>query len=276
VCDVKRVTALAALVVVLTAGALLGGCVLPKGGGSKAAPALAKAGTPHVGTHALQRFMPQSAVIFSDGIAALGVESPLTPDKESLPATLRSRDATNWDAQTFGTTLRYPHGASELGPTRVIIGGDGSTGSPLVPFIAVSTNGGQWAVRDVGQSIFGGKSAELNSIARTGEPGSSTTRLMTVGGTVSSQNGEIGGAGSVPVAFTSVDGNAWQPTADLPLPAGVTGAEAWDVTYAASGTAYPGVIVVGTGTADDKQLTLRNVGIVWQSTDMGKTWLRVS
>jgi hypothetical protein len=82
--------------------------------------------------------------------------------------------------------------------------------------------------------------------------------------------------GAVPIATITVDGANWNPAVDLPLPAGVTSAEAAAVTYCGPGTPVPGVIVAGSGQMSDPTLGTRTVAIVWRSTDNGSTWKVIS
>jgi hypothetical protein len=236
-------------------------------------------GAPQVGTHDLESFLPLSAASFSDGVAILGYDTSGADESGRTLAILRPlEDGSNWVMATIGGGERYPQGAAELGSTQVVAGwyvASDVPGGPGVPFVAVASDasGGIFELSDIGQSIFGGRSTQINAIDLSGSPLNPDTQFVMVGGTVTSQNGDLGNATDPrPFALTSSDGYSWQPTADLPLPAGVTGAVAWSVTYAPEGTGYPGLLVAGTGFADDPKITLRSVAILWQSTDGGQTW----
>jgi hypothetical protein len=270
------------VVVVAMAGAVLSGFASlgcgDKGAEPSPTPPELKVTTPPVGTDHLSAFIPRAAASFSDGLGVVGLLDK--PGEPIISTVMRPLDLGSWSMAAIGDQARFPRAATDHGSTQVVVGQNESTGppgSPEVPFVAVGNEGvqGAFQVQDVGESLFGGKSAEIIGLGRTGDPGDPATQFIMVGGTVSSQNGEIGNpTGTVPFAFTSPDGNDWQPTADLPLPDGVTGAAAVAVTYAPDGTAYPGVVVVGTGWTDEAQR--RTVGIVWHSSDEGGTWDIVS
>jgi hypothetical protein len=130
-----------------------------------------------------------------------------------------------------------------------------------------------------GAALFGGRSADFRAVGATGNTLDPNSVFMAVGG-VERTKGILEGnpAGTDPFAAVSSDGKTWTLTSRLPLPAGVQGAEAWNITYAPSDTAYPGTIVVGFGWAnvDSKNILGDKLGIVWSTTDAGKSWKIIS
>jgi hypothetical protein len=275
----RRNTVICALVVVAMAGvAVLAGCGLLKiGGGGATVRRTAKVAEPSTGQRPLGPFMPGSATSFADGPVAVGdVLSKTT----GLPALSRPTGGTKWQAETIGTAFRLASDATELGGVQVVVGvvaPTGPPGSPQDPFAAVSAKGAPWQITDLGKSVFGGASAELRAVGPTGNALDPGSVFMAVGATVRSPRGELGSpGGTIPVAVVSPDGTTWKRAAELPLPDGVEGAEASALTYAPSGTAFPGTLVTGIGWADDPKISRREVGIVWHTTDAGKTWKIVS
>jgi hypothetical protein len=275
----RRSRALTVVLVVVFASALASGCAGLTGGGSKATRP--PAATPAVGTQGFPSFLPLSATTFSDGIGALGFDVEGPDGKKTIATAItQPADATTWNTSRVGTEPRYPNAATNVGTTAVMVGDTpaGSPGSRQVPFVAVNTlaDGGAFQFLDTTQ-LFGGKSAEINDVARTGDAKATDTKFIMVGATVKAQDSELGNPyNTIPVAFTSSDGKSWERSGELPLPDGVAAAEAFSVTYAPAGTAFPGVLVVGSGWAADPTITRRDVAIVWQSTDGGRTWKVVS
>jgi hypothetical protein len=236
-----------------------------------------KVGEPTVGTHTLQTFIPMTAVTFSDGMASIG-EQNAESGKVTIPAVLRPEGGEAWNVERVGSIYRFVSGAAELGSTRIVVGTTPTSevpGKDEMPWVGVSDNGGAYRVEELGKSVFGGRSAELRGISSTGNTLDPDSVFMAVGGVERAAGYLVGNpSGTDPFAIVSEDGRTWTQTASLPLPDGVNGAEAWAVTYAPSGTAHPGTIVVGTGWADagPGNILGRKVGIVWHTADAGKTW----
>ena len=293
----KRSLSLITIVLILSLAAWLGGCGSSDSSGTVTTTAdtgtqntrsasststNSQIGTPQVGTHNLKPFISLLAETFPDGMVAFGFNVKGGMEKPILSVVRPDVDGASWDEKEISADGNYPFAAAAIGSTQVLVGENqqnGPPGSPQVPFLAMASPAtrGIFKIQDLGQAAFGGKSAALNDVNLTGDPKASGTEFIMVGATVNSQNGELGNpTGTRPVAFTSPDGETWLPTADLPLPAGVTGAEALSVTPAASGTAYPGVVVVGDGWADDAKIGRRDIVIIWTSPDGGKSWKAVS
>ena len=125
-----------------------------------------------------------------------------------------------------------------------------------------------------------GNSIELVALGATGDPTDLNSFFIAVGGRLkgapAAQYMSDDITGAVPIATITVDGANWNPAVDLPLPHGVTSAEASAVTYCGPGTPAPGVVVAGIGQTSDPTLGTRTVAIVWRSTDNGTTWKVVS
>jgi hypothetical protein len=83
-------------------------------------------------------------------------------------------------------------------------------------------------------------------------------------------------AGAKPLVLFSDDGRTWSSVAP-PLPAGWIGGGMVAVTATGPGTAFPGYVAVGAGVRNDPTTgsTTRG-GIVWHSSDHGRTWQIVS
>ena len=274
----KRTVLLAECVAVCAlACALVTGCV-SLNVKKPAPPAPPAVGTPEVGQAGLADFDPLVATDFSDGLGVLGFDLR-DPKKISL-AIRRPADSKNWNQSPIGTGALVPAAATNIGQVQVVVGSlpiAGPPGSPEKPFVAVSTpeSGGEFVVTDVSQSLMGGRSTQVTSLARTGGADASDAQFIMVGATSASQNGEVGNpTNTLPFAFTSSDGRSWQRAGELPLPGGTTGADAMAVTFAPGGTAYPGVVAVGTAWTDEPKR--RVIGVVWHSADQGKTWKVVS
>jgi hypothetical protein len=273
------------MVLALCVGTLAGCGLLPKGSVTAGGPTTAPAtiGSPAVGTFSLDPFIPMTATTFSDGMAGIGEENSRTTSA-TVPATLQPVAGGKglWNVQLVGSTFRFPTGAAELGSTRVVVGTNPSNiipGRDDVPWVGVSDSGGLYAVSELGQSLFGGRSANFRGIGSTGNTLDPGSVFMVVGG-VERTRGILEGnpAATDPIAVVSPDGKTWTRTSPLPLPPGVVAAEAWAITYAPSGTAHPGTIVTGVGWADvgPDNILGRRLGIVWSTSDAGKSWKIVS
>jgi hypothetical protein len=182
--------------------------------------------------------------------------------------------------EKIATDKRFVTGAVEVGRTRVVVGHSlplNTAGHGQVPFSATSDNGGAFQLHDLGQ-VVGGRSAQLLGVASTGVASGSGSSLMAAGAVARSSSDDVGDvSGTDPLVILSQgSGKTWSMAAPLPLPTGVTGAEALAVTHAPDGTAFPGMLVVGGGWTDATATGARDVGIVWQTQDDGKTWTVIS
>ena len=216
-----------------------------------------------------------------DGIAVVG--SQLSRDGYP-PALWRPLRGGTWGVEPIAGGAHWARAMTELGDTQVVVGVDpreqGST-DPVVSWAAAREHGGEWVFSDLG-ALSGGMSTEVWSIGLTGSPADENSAFVVVGVTADPPpteqftNSDLSGA--LPFVALSPNGVDWEQAADLPLPAGVTNAVATALTYAAEGTPYPGLIVVGYGIADDEALPERRrwVGIVWLSTDVGQSWEVIS
>ena len=191
-----------------------------------------------------------------------------------------------WAGQQLGDTERWPEGAAELddggllGDRVLVVGQDVRAEASTTPeksFAVVYQKDGLWHVSDISAQ---GQSVELRAIGVTGDATDMNTFFIAVGArkdeAPAGQYLDEDVTGAMPFAQVTVNGTDWNPPVDLPLPDGVTGAEAVSVTYAGPSTPAPGVLAAGIGLVSDPALGTREVGIVWRSTDDGGTWKVVS
>ncbi|MDR3687413.1 MAG: hypothetical protein P4L93_10700 [Coriobacteriia bacterium] len=281
----KRALLLAMIMIALV-GASLGGCAFgaktPTAGNSDGG-SQSSATPPQVGTFPLLPpapglFQPQAAAVLGGTISSIGylIADPFSG--KFVPGVASLTGGTAVQFEKIGTEERFVTAAAQVGQTRVVIGHSlptGSQGHGQVPFCATSDGGGAFATHDLGQ-LAGGRSAQLLGVAASAD--GSNPVLMAVGAVGRSAQNDVGDvSGTDPLVIVSPDsGKTWSTSASLPLPTGVTAAEALAVTSASGGTAFPGMLVVGAGWTDVSATGAREVGIVWQTHDEGKTWKIVS
>jgi hypothetical protein len=230
------------------------------------------------------------------GVPVFGTSSPAGPiavgtvsGQKVLPALWSLVSGPTWTMQEIDKTERWPLAVCELdsqsivGDRLVVVGQDARDAGATTPensFAAVRLNGDPWVVEDMDSRVPAGNSLELCALGATGDPTDINTFLMAVGarkkGAPAAQYLIDDITGAVPISLITVNGAAWNPAVDLPLPDGVTAAEATSVTYCGPNTPAPGVVAVGFGQTSDPTLGTRRVGIVWQSTDQGATWKVIS
>jgi hypothetical protein len=209
--------------------------------------------------------------------------------QEHLPALWSVTSGSKWSIEQIDTTGRWPLAAFELnsqsilGDRALVVGQDVRDAQSTTPensFAAVRNKTAAWHVMDMDSRVPAGDSIELLALGATGDPTDINSFFIAVGGRLKGvpaaeyMSDDITGA--VPIATITVDGANWNPAVDLPLPAGVTSAEASAVTYCGPGTPAPGVVVAGTGQISDPTLGTRTVAIVWRSADNGTTWKVIS
>ena len=209
--------------------------------------------------------------------------------QKPLPVLWSVASGSKWSVEQIGTTERWPLAAFELnsqsilGDRALVVGQDardaGST-APENSFAAVKSGDGSWHIVDMDSRVPAGNSIELVALGATGDPTDMNSYFIAVGGRLkgapAAQYMSDDITGAVPIATITGDGANWNPAVDLPLPPGVTSAEASAVTYCGAGTPAPGVIVAGTGQVSDPTLGTRTVAVVWRSTDNGTTWKVIS
>ena len=284
----RRVLVVATIIVALVASCL-GGCRFgPRAStaGSSGGGASSKVSPPQVGTFPLlppapSFFQPQSAVVFDGEIASVGYLFADPFSGKFVPGIVTLIGGKNVRFEKIGSDERVVTGAAEAGRTRVVIGrslpANNEAGHGEVPFAATSDNGGAFERHDL-DKVVGGRSAELVGVASVGGTSDSNPALMAVGAVGRSSAADVGDVSATDplVILTRDAGKTWSMSAALPLPAGVTGAEALAITHAPDGTAFPGVLVVGAGWTDTTATSAREVGIVWRTQDDGRTWTVVS
>ncbi len=273
----KRWLAICVALATFAGVAVLGGCGTPQPSPSTSPSVTSSASggltvsDPSPGMQDLNGFVTATATTFSDGVVGVG---DLPQGQVPLPALLRSTGGTSWTTDAIGTKYRLAQGAAESGTTRVVVGvnHDRPSGGQGESFAAVSTNGSPWSI----DNLVVVTSTELRGIAAVGD-GNGGTQFMAVGAHANSKSGQVGDpSATLPVAIFSSDGKTWKTTAPMPLPDKAAGGEAWSVVEAGSNAAFQGTIVVGIGWVADKALGARVIGIVWQSTDGGRSWKIVS
>jgi hypothetical protein len=233
--------------------------------------------------------LPGGVPVFATTLFGAPVGVGTVNGQKPLPVLWSVTSGPKWSVQQIGTVERWPLAAFELnsqsilGDRALVVGQDardaGST-TPENSFAAVAASDGSWHIVDMDSRVPAGNSIELVALGATGDPTDMNSFFIAVGGRLkgapAAQYMSDDIAGAVPIATITVDGANWNPAVDLPLPAGVTSAEASAVSYCGSGTPAPGVIVAGTGQTSDPTRGTRTVGIVWRSTDNGTTWKVIS
>lgn len=284
----KRLTFVVPLLAVAFAATMLGGCTLSTskgGGGATAAGSSAlPVGIPATGQVGFPDYLPFGAANFSDGPAAFGFDFNFLSSGETTTAArlalIRPEGGQKWSRTQVTAQPAYAIGAANIGRTQVVVGEITfitSQGPTRHPFIATSADGRTFNTEDVSSTLFGTWPAQFMDVGRTGALGDASAKFIVVGTTVTAPKAVLGNpVASKPIAFLSANGTDWAPAGELPLPAGVTGAGASAVTFAGPGTAFPGVLVTGTGWTADAKMGRRTVSILWQSTDQGASFKVVS
>ena len=243
-------------------------------------------GSPTLGMSQIPGGLPVSGTSFLDGPVAVGGREAA---QGSLPVIWRLALGSGWSAEDIDTSPRTAFAAFELndaqllGNRRLVVGvdlQDAQATSPEDSFAAVEKKGGGWDLSDLGTRVPAGTSVEVRGLGATGDPSDINTFFIAVGGAISGvpAKGYLFNdlTGATPISMVSVNGIDWNPAVTMPLPDGVSSAEATSVTFCGPNTPAPGVLATGIGYATDPKLGARLVGIVWRSTDQGTTWTIVS
>jgi hypothetical protein len=233
--------------------------------------------------------IPGGVPVFGTSLFAIPVAVGTVTGPKYLPALWGVTSGPKWSMEQIGTTERWPLATFELnsqsiiGDRLLVVGQDVRDAQATTPensFAAVRINGAPWHIVDMDSRVPAGTSIELTALAATGDPTNIDSFFIAVGGAVkgapAAQYMSDDITGARPISAITVNGVDWNPVVDLPLPAGVSSAEASAVTYCGPGTGAPGVVVAGLGQVSDPTLGTRTVAIVWRSTDNGNTWTVVN
>ena len=233
--------------------------------------------------------LPGGVPVFGTSLFAAPVPVGTVAGQKHLPALWSVTSGPKWSMEQIDTAERWPlavfelNSQSILGDRVLVVGQDARDAQAQTPedsFAAVRINGAPWAVTEMDSRVPPGTSVELTALGATGDPTDFNSFFIAVGGALKGAppaqylSDDITGAR--PISTISVNGADWNPAVDLPLPAGVSSAEATAVTYCGPGTAAPGVVAAGVGQVSDPTLGTRTVAIVWHSTDNGTTWKVIS